>query len=159
MVNLVDRRTLSVLSLLRVVVFRDYNKLPRTILNGIFNTALSLPPLFHLTVEKEVTVVPASKPASGSPSLTSMMLNQSSVANPIINSVASPQPSTKNTVANNTEQSEEDHISKLDIRVGIVRSVSTHPDAESLYIEQGESYSWNVLVSSSQANILCILTC
>ncbi|KAK3829346.1 MAG: hypothetical protein J3Q66DRAFT_364367 [Benniella sp.] len=65
-----------------------------------------------------------------------MLLNQSSVANPILNSVASPQPSTKDTVANNTEQSEEDHISKLDIRVGIVRSVSTHPDAESLYIEQ-----------------------
>ncbi|KAF9427505.1 hypothetical protein BGZ94_004770 [Podila epigama] len=31
---------------------------------------------------------------------------------------------------------EEDHISKLDIRVGIVRSVANHPDAESLYIEQ-----------------------
>jgi len=33
---------------------------------------------------------------------------------------------------------DEDHISKLDIRVGVVRSVANHPDAESLYIEQGE---------------------
>ncbi|KAG0203624.1 hypothetical protein BGX28_004147 [Mortierella sp. GBA30] len=37
---------------------------------------------------------------------------------------------------NNLEQQEEDHISKLDIRVGIVRSVVPHPDADSLYIEQ-----------------------
>ncbi|KAG0253962.1 Aminoacyl tRNA synthase complex-interacting multifunctional protein 1 [Actinomortierella ambigua] len=33
-------------------------------------------------------------------------------------------------------EEEEDHISKLDIRVGVVRSVERHPDAESLYVEQ-----------------------
>ncbi|KAF9438649.1 hypothetical protein BGZ76_006210 [Entomortierella beljakovae] len=39
-------------------------------------------------------------------------------------------------VSKSGSDSEEDHVSKLDIRVGIVRSVAMHPDAESLYIEQ-----------------------
>lgn len=85
-----------------------------------------------------VTAIPASKPAAHSHSLTSMLLNQSSVKNPIVNNVAPSQSTTTSTPVNNAEQSEENHISKLDIRVGIVRSVAAHPDAESLYIEQGQ---------------------
>ncbi|KAG0239045.1 hypothetical protein B0O80DRAFT_497496 [Mortierella sp. GBAus27b] len=65
-----------------------------------------------------------------------MLLNQSNVENPVINNVAPSQPSTKSNPVNHAEQGEEDHIAKLDIRVGIVRSVAAHPDAESLYIEQ-----------------------
>ncbi|KAG0241571.1 hypothetical protein BGW41_005731 [Actinomortierella wolfii] len=57
---------------------------------------------------------------------------------------ASPKKAKKDTanISNNNKKNgdskddEEDHISKLDIRVGIVRSVERHPDAESLYVEQ-----------------------
>ncbi|KAF8986275.1 hypothetical protein BGZ46_006897 [Entomortierella lignicola] len=47
-------------------------------------------------------------------------------------------PSIKQDKKSSNEKQEEvdDHISKLDIRVGIVRSVTAHPDAESLYIEK-----------------------
>ncbi|KAF9980893.1 hypothetical protein BGZ65_004555, partial [Modicella reniformis] len=107
-----------------------------------FNAALLS--LQYLLVEKGIalrdqssTVIPAPTPAARSPSLTTMLLNQSSVNNPIINNVApSPPAKLKVIKVNNVESSEEDHISKLDIRVGIVRSVAAHPDAESLYIEQ-----------------------
>ncbi|KAG9069165.1 hypothetical protein KI688_010061 [Linnemannia hyalina] len=71
---------------------------------------------------------------TASPSLASMLLNQSSgVASESrkANKVAQQQQS-KAAPA----QEDEDHISKLDIRVGIVRSVTAHPDAEALYIEQ-----------------------
>ncbi|KAI8599681.1 hypothetical protein EDD21DRAFT_307652 [Dissophora ornata] len=66
------------------------------------------------------------------------MLNQSSVDKSSASDTI-PSQSTKTSDApskKTDKQSEEDHISKLDIRVGIVRSVSAHPDAESLYIEQ-----------------------
>ncbi|KAG0365350.1 hypothetical protein BC939DRAFT_460060 [Gamsiella multidivaricata] len=67
-----------------------------------------------------------------------MMLNQSSVDKSSSgNEVISSQTTKPKTAANAAgAQEEEDHISKLDIRVGIVRSVSAHPGAESLYIEQ-----------------------
>ncbi|KAF9186132.1 hypothetical protein BGZ50_002625 [Haplosporangium sp. Z 11] len=76
----------------------------------------------------------SSEPAAASPSLASMLLNQSSTNN----SSSTPTSSTIPNKAKNqkAEQVEEDHISKLDIRVGIVRSVAQHPDADSLYIEQ-----------------------
>ncbi|KAG0297011.1 hypothetical protein BGZ96_007895 [Linnemannia gamsii] len=62
---------------------------------------------------------------ASSPSLASMLLSQSS-------GDASESRKAKAAPA----KEDEDHISKLDIRVGIVRSVTRHPDAESLYIEQ-----------------------
>ncbi|KAF9337869.1 hypothetical protein BGZ91_009205 [Linnemannia elongata] len=72
--------------------------------------------------------------ATASPSLASMLLNQSSgdaSESRETNKAAQQQQSKAAPV-----QEDEDHISKLDIRVGIVRSVTAHPDAESLYIEQ-----------------------
>ncbi|KAG0260896.1 hypothetical protein BG011_001550 [Mortierella polycephala] len=76
----------------------------------------------------------SSEPVTTSPSLVSMLLNQPSTNN----SSSTPTSSTIPNKAKNqkTEQDDEDHISKLDIRVGIVRSVAQHPDADSLYIEQ-----------------------
>ncbi|KAF9976417.1 hypothetical protein BGZ73_008619 [Actinomortierella ambigua] len=49
---------------------------------------------------------------------------------------ASPNTNKKSGGSQEGEGADEDHIAKLDIRVGIVRSVERHPDAESLYIEQ-----------------------
>ncbi|KAF9125392.1 hypothetical protein BGW39_007425 [Mortierella sp. 14UC] len=72
---------------------------------------------------------------AASPSLASMLLNQSSGnASDTRKTKADQQQQSKAAAAPTLE--EEDHISKLDIRVGIVRSVTAHPDAESLYIEQ-----------------------
>ncbi|KAF9935924.1 hypothetical protein BGZ67_002869 [Mortierella alpina] len=78
---------------------------------------------------------------SGSPSLASMLL--SSTTPPLSSSTDEATPPKSNKTSSKTRQDkteqqeeEEDHISKLDIRVGIVRSVSGHPDADSLYIEQ-----------------------
>ncbi|KAF9906037.1 hypothetical protein EC991_001119 [Linnemannia zychae] len=71
---------------------------------------------------------------TASPSLTSMLLNQSSGDASDARKTKATQQQQSNAAAPALE--EEDHISKLDIRVGIVRSVTTHPDAESLYIEQ-----------------------
>ncbi|KAF9145087.1 hypothetical protein BGX30_010342 [Mortierella sp. GBA39] len=63
-----------------------------------------------------------------------MLLNQSSgVASESRNANKAAQQQKSKTAP---AQEDEDHISKLDIRVGIVRSVTAHPDAESLYIEQ-----------------------
>lgn len=75
--------------------------------------------------------------ATASPSLTSMLLNQSSgdASESRETNRASQQQQSKAAPV----QEDEDHISKLDIRVGIVRSVTAHPDAESLYIEQSKT--------------------
>ncbi|KAF9570644.1 hypothetical protein EC968_001531 [Mortierella alpina] len=83
----------------------------------------------------------AAEEASGSsPSLASMLLSS---ATPSLSSsteeaaAQKPNKRSSKSMQDKTEpQEEEDHISKLDIRVGIVRSVSGHPDADSLYIEQ-----------------------
>ncbi|KAF9116107.1 hypothetical protein BGX27_004905 [Mortierella sp. AM989] len=71
------------------------------------------------------------------PSLTSMMLDQfKSEKSTSSDVLALPSNKPDNKHDSKLGQEEEDHISKLDIRVGIVRSVAAHPDAESLYIEQ-----------------------
>ncbi|KAF8948594.1 hypothetical protein BGZ47_003858 [Haplosporangium gracile] len=80
---------------------------------------------------------PTTNSTSASPSLASMLLNQSSGDASELrkaNKVAQQQQQQQSKAA--PVQDDEDHISKLDIRVGIVRSVTAHPDAESLYIEQ-----------------------
>ncbi|KAI1313806.1 hypothetical protein EDD11_002513 [Mortierella claussenii] len=71
-----------------------------------------------------------------SPSLTSMILNQSNVDRPSSSETNSTATESTDSIKVKKSLEEEDHISKLDIRVGIVRSVAAHPDAESLYIEQ-----------------------
>ncbi|KAG9322529.1 hypothetical protein KVV02_003041 [Mortierella alpina] len=77
---------------------------------------------------------------SGSPSLASMLLNSTAPSLSSSTDEAThlkPNKTSSKTTQDKTEQQEEeDHISRLDIRVGIVRSVSGHPDADSLYIEQ-----------------------
>ncbi|CAO3563539.1 unnamed protein product [Mortierella alpina] len=84
----------------------------------------------------------ADEAAGNSPSLASMLLSSTTATSPLSSSTdegASQKPSKMSvrSVQDKTEQQEEDdHISKLDIRVGIVRSVLGHPDADSLYIEQ-----------------------
>lgn len=88
--------------------------------------------LFFVTIESSTahtqSVSSTTDSATSSPSLASMLLSQSSGgASESHKAKASP------------AKEDEDHISKLDIRVGIVRSVMTHPDAESLYIEQGKT--------------------
>ncbi|KAG0374906.1 hypothetical protein BGX24_009768 [Mortierella sp. AD032] len=72
---------------------------------------------------------------TASPSLTSMLLNQSSVDPSDVRKTKATTQQQQSQAATSSQE-EEDHISKLDIRVGIVRSVTAHPDAESLYIEQ-----------------------
>lgn len=72
---------------------------------------------------------------TASPSLASMLLNQSS-------GDASESRKANKAAQQQQSKEDEDHISKLDIRVGIVRSVTAHPDAESLYIEQGKTRLW-----------------
>ncbi|KAF9928678.1 hypothetical protein FBU30_002199 [Linnemannia zychae] len=72
---------------------------------------------------------------STSPSLASMLMNQSSGDASDSRKVKDAEQQ-KQQQQQKGPQDEEDHISKLDIRVGIVRSVTQHPDAESLYIEQ-----------------------
>ena len=62
---------------------------------------------------------------------------------------ASSRPKTPNPKAPKAAQDVEDHIAKLDLRVGIIRSVANHPDAESLYIEQG----WLMFSTSYQSNM------
>ncbi|KAK3845913.1 MAG: hypothetical protein J3R72DRAFT_363898 [Linnemannia gamsii] len=77
-----------------------------------------------------------------------MLLNQSSVdPSDVRKTKATTQQQQSKAVT--SSQEEEDHISKLDIRVGIVRSVTAHPDAESLYIEQenGEAKEPRTIVS------------
>ncbi|KAG0346655.1 hypothetical protein BG004_001149 [Podila humilis] len=64
------------------------------------------------------------------PSLTSMMESQTPAK--VEKSKAKPNDTSQSTQTGAAE----DPVSKLDIRVGIVRSVTQHPDAESLYIEQ-----------------------
>ncbi|KAF9964067.1 hypothetical protein BGZ70_006981 [Mortierella alpina] len=84
----------------------------------------------------------ADEAASNSPSLASMLLGSTTTVPPLSSSTDEAAPEKPNktssrSVQDKTEQQEEDdHISKLDIRVGIVRSVLGHPDADSLYIEQ-----------------------
>jgi tRNA-binding EMAP/Myf-like protein len=97
-------------------------------------TPISFPPKrtpFFVTIESSAAHSQFSSSttdsATPSPSLATMLLNQSS---------GDAAESRKAKAAPAKE--DEDHISKLDIRVGIVRSVTTHPDAESLYIEQSK---------------------
>lgn len=92
--------------------------------------------------DQRLAIKGSSEPVTTSPSLASMLLNQPSTNN----SSSTPTSSTIPNKAKNqkTEQDDEDHISKLDIRVGIVRSVAQHPDADSLYIEQGKNVSVSV---------------
>ncbi|GJJ75713.1 hypothetical protein EMPS_08071 [Entomortierella parvispora] len=72
-----------------------------------------------------------------SPSLTSMVLNLSSMeSTSSAEEAVSSRPKTINPTASKTAQDNDDHVAKLDLRVGIVRTVANHPDAESLYIEQ-----------------------
>ncbi|KAG0326209.1 hypothetical protein BGZ99_009916 [Dissophora globulifera] len=89
-------------------------------------------------VDRSAEVLPATEPvATTSPTLTSMMLNQSMVdSSPPGELVALPPIVPNHTTSKKIEQDGEEFIDKLDIRVGIVRSVARHPDAESLYIEQ-----------------------
>ncbi|KAF9275684.1 hypothetical protein BGZ68_010592 [Mortierella alpina] len=70
--------------------------------------------------------------SSSSPSLASMLLSSTTTPPPS----SSTKTNSKSTQDKTEQQEEDDHISKLDIRVGIVRSVLGHPDADSLYIEQ-----------------------
>ncbi|KAG0037020.1 hypothetical protein BGZ82_003268 [Podila clonocystis] len=76
---------------------------------------------------KVIDASPSLSDSHSTPSLISLMENQTSAQG------KKPKADTKD---KSPLTSEEDHISKLDIRVGVVRSVAHHPDAESLYIEQ-----------------------
>lgn len=90
---------------------------------------------------EETTATTTAKGAS----LASMVQSLSSTegSSPLADSSTSSSPNATSAKpkASKNETVDEDHIAKLDIRVGIIRSVSTHPDAESLYIEQGEIQS------------------
>ncbi|KAG0008548.1 hypothetical protein BGZ80_003322 [Entomortierella chlamydospora] len=89
--------------------------------------------------ETQITTTSTPELPASSPSLTSMMLDQFNSEKSSSSDLAALPPTKHNKKSNNKakqEEEEEDHISKLDIRVGVVRSVAVHPDAESLYIEQ-----------------------
>lgn len=121
-------------------------------------TPTSLPSkiaIFFVTIETSTTQNQSSSSTadstSASPSLASMLLNQSS---------GDASESRKaNKAAQQQSKEDEDHISKLDIRVGIVRSVTAHPDAESLYIEQGKRQLWLGYLSNVHLSISeCFVT-
>ncbi|KAG0327362.1 hypothetical protein BG000_000992 [Podila horticola] len=76
---------------------------------------------------KAVDALPAPSDSHSTPSLISLMENQTSSQGK--------KPKTDTKEKSSSSGDEDDHISKLDIRVGVVRSVANHPDAESLYIE------------------------
>ncbi|KFH71681.1 hypothetical protein MVEG_01976 [Podila verticillata NRRL 6337] len=78
---------------------------------------------------KVVESLPSASDSRSTPSLIALMENQTSAQG------KKPKADIKDKSPTATND-EEDHISKLDIRVGVVRSVANHPDAESLYIEQ-----------------------
>ncbi|KAF9359154.1 Aminoacyl tRNA synthase complex-interacting multifunctional protein 1 [Mortierella sp. AD094] len=89
--------------------------------------------------ETQITTSPTPESPVSSPSLTSMMLDQFNSEKSSSGDLVALSPTKHDKKSSNKvrqEEEEEDHISKLDIRIGVVRSVAVHPDAESLYIEQ-----------------------
>ncbi|KAG0043286.1 hypothetical protein BGZ83_011629 [Gryganskiella cystojenkinii] len=96
-------------------------------------------PTLEMASKDNNTNTPEDPSTTFIPSLASMVKDLSSSEGPTSPPTDSSSTLTSKSTNDNApkrDQEEEDHIAKLDLRVGIVRSVANHPDAESLYIEQ-----------------------